>query len=121
MIRHAMAAGILILLSAAVCAAADINGRWEGSVSGPNGDFHLVFNFHADGSKLTGTVETPNGENPISDGKVSGDHLPFKTHFNDNDVDHEGTIRGNIIDLKVSGPWGENAVTLKRASEKKTP
>ena len=121
MIRHVMTAGILILLSAAVCLAADINGRWEGTISGQNGDFNLVFNFHVDGSKLTGTVETPNGENPITDGKVDGDHLSFKTHFNDNDIGHEGTISGDTIDLKVEGPWGQSEVTLKRAAEKKAP
>ena len=121
MIRHVLTAGILILLSAAVCLAADLNGRWEGTVSGPNGDFHLVFNFHVEGNQLTGTVETPNGENPISDGKVNGDHLSFKTHFNDNDIDHEGTVSGDTIDLKVQGPWGDSEVTLKRAAEKKAP
>jgi hypothetical protein len=120
MIRHVLTAGILILLSAVVCLAADLNGRWEGTASGPNGDFQLVFNFHVDGSKLTGTVETPNGENPISDGKVDGDHLSFKTHFNDNDINHEGTISGETIDLKVEGPWGESEMKLKRAGEKKT-
>jgi len=121
MIRHVLTAGILILLSAAVCLAADLNGRWEGTVSGPNGDFQLVFNFHVEGSKLTGTVETPNGENSISDGKVNGDHLSFKTHFNDNDIDHQGTISGDTIDLKVEGPWGESEMKLQRAAEKKTP
>lgn len=121
MIRHVMTAGILILLSAAVSLAADLNGRWEGSISGPNGDFQLVFNFHVDGSKLTGSVETPNGDNPISDGKVEGDHLSFKTHFNDSEIDHEGTVNGNAIDLKIEGPWGESDVTLKRAAEKKSP
>lgn len=118
MIRYAMTAGILMLLFAAVCLAADLNGRWEGTVSGPNGDFQLAFNFHVEGSKLTGTVETPNGENPISDGKVNGDHLSFKTHFNDNDIDHQGTISGDTIDLKVEGPWGESEMKLQRASEK---
>ena len=120
MIRHAMMAGILILLSATVSLAANLNGRWEGSISGPNGDMQLVFNFHVSGSTLTGTVETPNGENPISDGKVNGDHLSFKTHFQDTDIDHEGTVNGNTIDLKIEGPWGESDVTLHRAAGKKS-
>jgi len=120
MIRHAMMAGVLILLSAAVCLAANVNGRWEGSISGPNGDMQLVFNFHATGSKLTGTVQTPmGGEEPLSDGKVSGDHLSFKTHFQDTEINHEGTVNGNTIDLKIEGPWGETDVTLKRAEAKK--
>lgn len=119
MLRRAMMAGILIVLAAAVCSAADLDGRWEGSISGPNGDFTLVFNFKVDGSKLTGTVETPNGENPISDGKVNGKQFSFKTHFQDAEINHEGTISGDTIELKVEGPWGESEMTLKRAAEKK--
>lgn len=121
MIRRVMMAGTLILLSAAVCLAANVNGRWEGSISGPNGDMQLVFNFHANGSKLTGTVATPmGGEEPLSDGKVDGNHLSFKTHFQDTEITHEGTVNGNTIDLKIEGPWGETDVTLKRAAGKKT-
>jgi len=121
MIRRAMTAGVLILLSGAVCLAANIDGRWEGTISGPNGDFQLVFNFHADGNTLTGAVETPNGDNPISDGKLNGDHLSFNTQFNGNVINHEGTLSGDTIQLKIEGPWGETEVTLKRAAEKKAP
>ncbi|HET9177625.1 MAG TPA: hypothetical protein VFQ24_04625 [Terriglobia bacterium] len=64
-------------------------------------------------------AQSPNGENPISDGKVNGDHISFKTHFDVND--HECAIHGDAIDLKVAGPWGENEVTLKRAAERKSP
>jgi hypothetical protein len=119
MIRRAMLIGAGLLLSAAVCFAADFNGRWEGSISTPNGDAQIAFNFKVDGTKLTGTVESPNGEIPIEDGKVDGDKISFKTHFNDSEVNHEGTLSGDTIDLKVQGPWGESEMTLKRAEEKK--
>jgi hypothetical protein len=120
MIRRAWTAGILSALFATVSYAADINGRWEGSVSGPNGDFQIAFNFKVDGAKLTGTVESPNGDIPIEDGKVEGDHISFKTHFDNSEVKHEGTVSGDTIQLKVEGPWGESEMTLKRAKEKKT-
>jgi hypothetical protein len=119
MVRSAWIAGILMALFAAVTYAADVNGRWEGNVSGPNGDIQLTFNFKADGTKLTGTVETPNGEIPIDDGKLEGDHISFKTHFNDNEVNHDGTVTGDTMQLKVQGPWGGSELTLKRAKEKK--
>ena len=120
MIRHALIAGILSALFAAVALAADINGRWEGTISGPNGDVQIAFNFKVDGAKLTGTVESPNGEIPIEDGKVDGDHLSFNTHFDDNVIKHEGTISGDTIQLSVEGPWGKSDMTLKRAKEKKS-
>jgi hypothetical protein len=113
-------AAILIALFAAVSYAADINGRWEGTVNGPDGEMQIAFNFKVDGAKLTGTVETPNGEVPIQDGKVEGDHISFKTSFGDSEIKHDGTAAGDTIQLKVEGPWGESQMTIKRAKEKKT-
>jgi hypothetical protein len=121
MIRRAVMVGAGLALSAAMCFAADFNGRWEGSISTPNGDITIAFNFKVDGTKLTGTVESPNGEIPIEDGKVDGSKISFKTHFNDAEVNHEGTLSGDTIDLKVEGPWGESQMTLKRAQKKDKP
>src|SRR6266700_2030919 len=70
MIRRALMAGILMVVSAAFTFAADFNGRWERSVNTPNGDVQLVFHFKVDGVKLTGSVETPNGNADIEEGKV---------------------------------------------------
>jgi len=120
MIRHVLTAGMLSALFAAVSLAADINGRWEGTVSGPDGDFQIAFDFKVDGAKLTGTVEGPNGEIAIDEGKVDGDHISFKTHFDDSEINHEGTVSDEVIQLKVQGPWGEWEMALKRAKEQKT-
>lgn len=120
MVRRVWMAGILIALFAAVSYAADINGRWEGTVNGPDGEMQIAFNFKVDGAKLTGTVETPNGEVPIQDGKAEGDHISFKTSFGDSEIKHDGTVAGDTIQLKVEGPWGESQMTVKRAKEKKT-
>jgi hypothetical protein len=120
MIRRALITGILSALFATVSLAADINGRWEATVNGPDGDFQIGFNFKVDGAKLTGTVEGPNGEVPINEGKVDGDHISFKTHFDDSEINHEGTVSGDTIQLKVEGPWGESEMPLKRAKEQKT-
>lgn len=119
MVRRVWMAAILSALFTTFCYAADINGRWEGSISGPNGDMQIGFTFKVDGAKLTGTVDSPNGDIPLEDGKVEGDHISFKTHFGDSEVKHEGTVSGDTIQLKVAGPWGESEMTLKRAKEKK--
>jgi hypothetical protein len=120
MFRRALVAGVLILVAAIGALAAEVDGRWQGTVSGPNGDFTLTFTFKAEGAKLTGSVETPNGEQPITDGKVEGNKISFKTHFNDSEIDHQGTVSGDTIQLQVTGPWGESEMTLKRVAEKKT-
>jgi hypothetical protein len=121
MIRRTLLALGLLLLSAGVSlAAANLNGRWEGSINTPNGDVDLVFHFNVSGAVLTGTVETPNGNADIADGKVDGDKFSFKTHAGDSEISHEGTISGDTIQLKVSGPWGDTDMTLKRAAEGKS-
>ena len=119
MLRRTVLAMALMLLSAAVSLAADLNGRWEGTINGGNGDMQLVFHFKVNGAVLTGSVETPNGSADISEGKVDGDKLSFKTHFQDTEINHEGTISGDTIQLKVEGPWGESEMQLKRAAEEK--
>jgi hypothetical protein len=123
MFQRFMLTGILILSAAAVAMAAApnaVDGRWQATVSGPNGDFTMHFTFKADGNKLTGTVETPGGDQPISDGKIEGDKLSFNTQFQDSVIEHQGTISGDTIQLHVKGPWGEMEMTLKREQEKKT-
>ncbi len=118
MLRRTMLAGIFLLISAVVCFAAGLDGRWEGSIDTPNGAVNIAFNFKVEGSKLTGTVESPNGDIAIEDGKVDGKKLSFKTHFNDSEINHEGTLDGDSISLKVEGPWGESDMKLKRADKK---
>lgn len=118
MIRRTMMAGVLMVVSAAFAFAADFNGRWESTFSGPNGDIQLVFHFKVDGAKLTGSVETTNGSIDIEEGKVDGDKISFNTHVGDSEVKHSGTISGDTIQLGVEGPWGHSDMTLKRAAEK---
>ena len=121
MIAGSLIVGALLLGMATFARAADpnpVDGHWQGSISGPNGDMTINFTFKADGNKLTGTVATPNGDVPIEDGKIEDDKLSFNTHFQDNVIEHEGTISGDTIQLKVKGPWGESEMTLNRVKEK---
>ena len=119
MTRRAMMAGILMLVSTTFAFAADFGGRWESTFNTPNGDIQLVFRFKVDGARLTGSVETPNGNVDLEDGKIDGDKISFNTHLGDAVVKHTGTISGDSIQLAVEGPWGHSDMTLKRAEEKK--
>lgn len=118
MLRKTLTASALVCLLASVCLAAAVDGRWEGTVNGPNGELKLVFNFKADGEKLTGTVEGPAGELQISDGKIKGDDLSFKISFGDTVITHEGKLAGETISMKSHGPWGDAEFSLKRAEQK---
>lgn len=106
-------------------AATDATGTWTTQMQGPNGDMTLTFHFKQDGDKLTGSVETPMGGDPvqISNGKIDGDKITFDTSFNGMTINHVGTISGDEIKLSAKSDDGQMPamdMTLKRgASEKK--
>ena len=70
---------VISLLFLAVSAfAADVDGKWTGSVNTPNGDFPVTFNFKADGAALTGSMLNMDGSNiPVKDGKIDGANIAF--------------------------------------------
>jgi hypothetical protein len=110
MSRSPLLALALLLGFATAAFAADITGRWLGKVSTPNGDFELVYDFRVEGESLTGALSTPNGELPLSDGKVSGDNLSFTMTFGDNAVAYTGVVKGDTIVL--TSEWGGEAREL---------
>jgi len=100
-------AGILILLIAAVGAyAADVDGTWNGTVSGPQGDFPVTFKFKAEGAKLTGsTMGFDGSEVAISDGKIDGDTLTWNVTFDFGGMPFTLSYKGVVSadQIKVSG------------------
>src|SRR5665213_1132053 len=71
--------------------ATDLGGKWVTTVKGQDGnDFQLNYMFKVDGNKLTGTVTSPQGEIPISDGKINGDDFSFTISFNGTDIKSTG-------------------------------
>jgi hypothetical protein len=69
---------LLVLLYATPARAADVDGKWSGSLSTPNGDITVGFDLKADGATLTGTMIGPDGAPiPIKSGKVDGNKVSF--------------------------------------------
>jgi hypothetical protein len=103
-------------------AATDFTGTWTGAMSG-GGGFQLTFTFKQDGDKLTGSVLSPQGGDPlaISDGKVDGDKISFKVVIQGGaTINHEGTINAAGDEIKLTtksdgGDFGGGDMTLKRA------
>ncbi len=97
--------GITLLffaLGSVTALAADFNGKWTADVPGRNGNTQtLTFDFHVDGTTLTGTVTTPRGSIDISNGKVDGDNISFDQvmNFNGNSftISYKGTADGDTI------------------------
>jgi hypothetical protein len=68
----------LLLAVAAPAFAADVDGKWTGSLETPGGTFPLAYTFKADGAKLTGSTTGPDGkEIAIKNGKIDGNKISF--------------------------------------------
>ena len=86
---------LALLLWAAPAMAADVDGKWAGTVSTPGGDFPVTFEFKADGTKLTGTTMSPEGGSVnIKDGKIDGNKISFGVSLD---------FGGMAIDIAYSG------------------
>ncbi len=93
------AVAVLALLASAW--AADVTGKWVAQVQGRNGMTETTFTFKVDGTALSGTLATPQGETEISEGKVSGDEISFvivrKMGENEMKISYKGKVAGDEI------------------------
>ena len=82
-------------LAAAPAFAADVDGKWAGTISTPGGDFPVAFEFKSDGTQLTGTTMSPDGMSlNIKDGKIDGDKITFGVSLD---------FGGMALDIAYSG------------------
>lgn len=95
---------LALLLCAAPAFAADVDGKWAGTIPTPNGDVNVGFQFKADGATLTGTTTGPDGtELPIKNGKVDGDKIAFTVSVD---------FGGMALDLAYTGVVTPTQITL---------
>ena len=118
---------VLALLTAAW--AADVSGKWTAQVPGRQGNTsEATFDLKAEGAKLTGKMTSQGRQGPteieISEGKVSGDDISFKTvrEFQGNKFTQvfKGKVMGDEIKFTRSTEGMDNApppveFTAKRA------
>jgi hypothetical protein len=96
-------------------------GRWEATSNTANGPLTVTYTFEAKEQALTGTEESPMFSRSISEGKVNGDRISFKTTVNGNLIEHQGIVSDDKIQLRNFGPGGEFDLTLRRVSIEKKP
>ena len=99
MFRKLGLAALFIALGSVTVLAADFNGKWTAQMESPRGTQTLTFNFHVDGSTLTGSITTRRGDRPIENGKIDGDNISFDQDMNMNGNDIKITYTG-----KADGP-----------------
>ena len=97
--------------------AADVTGKWTAQVPGRQGQTReTTFNFKQDGESLTGTVSGQQGDQPIKDGKVTGNSISFVRESQRGKQTFTGTIAGDEIKFKRAMEQGEPAeFVAKRA------
>jgi|ERR1700733_4697979 hypothetical protein len=92
------------LLLAVSAFAADIDGKWTGNISTPNGDFPQTFTFKADGATLTGSLEfMPGMAIPIAEGKADGNNISFSVTIDIGmplKLTYTGVVSGSELKLK---------------------
>ena len=110
------AALLALAFTTGTARAADVTGKWTATMAGRGGEgegFTITYNFKQDGTKLTGTVETPMGDPlTINDGKVEGDKISFTINFEGGPngamkITNEGTIAGEEIKLTTKFEGGD--------------
>jgi len=113
-----IAVGMLMLSSAVF--AADVDGKWTGTMSTPNGDVPVGFTFKADGATLNGSTMGPDGaEVKIAEGKVDGDNISFSITFDFGGMPivlkYKGAVAKDQIKFMIDIMGMPFELTVKRA------
>ena len=111
---------LALLLAATPAFAAEVDGKWTGSIDTPNGPVQVNYTFKAEGDTLTGSSTGPDGTSiPIKDGKIAGKKMSFSltldfgagpTTFN-----YTGELAGPELKLHTSFMDMPIDFTLKKA------
>jgi hypothetical protein len=120
-----VAAVILALTFAAVTYAADITGKWTAEFDTQIGVQKYIYEFKADGTKLTGKAIGKRGDSEatfeIQDGKIIGDEISFVENlkFGDQDIriEYKGKVTGDEIKFtRKVGDFATEEFIAKRSS-----
>ena len=107
---------VLLLFVASSGFAKGIDGTWKTKLKGPDGDMELTFVFKMVDGKLTGTVQSPNGDIAITNTKVNEKEFSFDVSFHDMTIKHDCILKeDDTIAMNVKGsPMGDTQMILKR-------
>ena len=99
----------------AFAAFADLTGKWKGVLKFGEMEIPLNYTFKVDGEKLTGSIGSEQGENPISDGKIKGTDFSFSLDFGGEKIPHTGKYYGDSTIVFSEFQGQKNRVKLTRA------
>ena len=113
-----MIAAILLAMPAL---AADVDGKWTGSMTTPQGDVPINFTFMADGAMLNGSTTGPDGsETKIADGMIDGENISFNVTLDFGGMpftmNYKGVVAGDTIKLTLTVFDMPLELTVKKTS-----
>jgi hypothetical protein len=109
----AVLGGLLLLAPAAVLAATNPAGLWEGTIKTPNGDMGFVFNLHRDGDKWAAEMDIPiQGVSgmPLVNVKVDGAAVGFALPASAGDPHYDGKLSDD--GKSISGNFSQSGASL---------
>jgi hypothetical protein len=116
-----------LLIALALCAlvlvpvrAADVDGKWTGSLDTPMGAIPMEFNFKADGATLSGSQSGPDGgQIPIKNGKIDGNKISFNVSIDVGgmslDFAYTGTVSPDTLQMSSDFMGMPFMFSLKKA------
>ncbi|MGE5798109.1 MAG: hypothetical protein ACM34N_15095 [Ignavibacteria bacterium] len=107
---------LLLLVLSIAGKAQKLDGSWKGTMTGPNGDFELLFTFKVDADSLSGNVTSEMGSIPLEKGKVNGNEFSFAVNVNGQIISNTGILDGDTI--KLIAPMMDKTMELSRVKEK---
>jgi hypothetical protein len=111
---------IPFVLLAGSCFAADVDGKWSGTFSTPNGDVPVAFTLKADGATLTGSTAGPDGsEVKIMNGKADGNNVSFTVTYDFGGmpftIAFKGVVNGQEIKFTIDAAGMPAELTVKKS------
>ena len=109
---------VALLLIAGIALAADLDGKWTGTI--PGMDIPVSYTFKAEGATLTGTSSGPNDTTiPIKNGKIDGNNISFSVTFDfggqETKIDYKGVVSADQIKLSFDMMGQSTEIPLKKA------
>lgn len=114
-ITTALVCCFMVCLAIAI---ADLNGKWNGVLLAPDGnEYPLSYTYKIDGDKLTGVGSSPQGDVPLTDGKVTGNDFSYNISVNGMDFKNTGKFypEADSIGLDIDFNGMKMHTTLKRS------
>jgi hypothetical protein len=85
--------------------AADLAGKWKGSMETQMGQTEIVLTFQP-GESPSGTLQAGEYEGPIQNARLSGESVTFTANIGPGTISFEGTGAGDEMKLDVTGTQG---------------